>query len=200
MAVTPVTEVVQSPHVLKVFIVPDKRKGTPVFRWGQIEQPAATATGSILLSGQIAYRMSELLVAYSNMRSDIDFNSIDYQLSQDPREPQVICHSAAMYAAGLVNYPGQHGHFAEAYRGLEEMLTYEEQKPPAVVHLLREKISPAVIHKANERICPHTVLYIGDLRGEKVCFQKHSFGAASIGFLRNAERKYGTQHRLWVNA
>src|SRR3989338_1180969 len=201
MAVTPVTEVLQSPPFLKVFIVSDKRKGTPVFRWEQIERPAATAAGFILLSGQIADRVHQLLMFYGNMRSDIDFNSLDYQMSQDPREPQrIICHNAAMYAAGLVDYPNQGGHFAEAYRGLEEMLTYEKQKPPAVVHLLREKISPAAIHTANERICPHTVLYIGDLRGEKVCFQKHIFGAASIGFLRNAERKYGTQHRLWVNA
>ena len=112
MAVTPVTEVLQSPPFLEVFIVPDKRKGTPVFKWEQIEQPAATAADSIVLSGQIADRVHWLLMAYSKMRSDIDFNSMDYQFSQDPREAQVICHSAAMYAAGLVNYPGQDGHFA----------------------------------------------------------------------------------------
>ncbi len=178
----------QSPSYLRIFITASKKKGTPVFAWEQTEEPVAA--GSILLSGKIADRVQWLLRAYGSKRPNPEF--------VDPREP--FCHGAAMYAAGLTDDSAPSGHFATPYKGLEDILTYDKPQPPAVVHLLKVKIAPKEIHKANEVICPHTVLYIGDLSGREVCFQKHIDGATSIGFLRNAERKYNTTYRLWVNA
>lgn len=173
---------------LRIFIAPSKKKGAPVFVWQQIEKPVAP--DSIVLSGKIAERVQWLLMAYGSKRQDPDFF--------DVREP--VCHGAAFYAAGLIDDPAPYGHFADIYTGLEEILTYDKPQPPAVVHLLKAKIPPRKLHEANELICPHTVLYIGDLHGREVCFQKHIDGATSIGFLRNAERKYNTTYRLWVNA
>lgn len=179
------------PPYLRVFLNASGKGGKKVtsFKWEEVKEH--TAPSSIVIHGGVAGRVLELIRMYWNKRIDPEWT--------DPRDPN--CHSSAMYAAGLISssWSLQPEKFPGIYNGLEGLLTYEKPSPPAVVHLLSEKIQPDQLGRINGDNCPHSALYIGELDGKEVCFQKFGFGNVRFGFLRKTGKSYATPHRLWIS-
>lgn len=157
--------------------------------WGRVAFPDASPD-ALFIQGLLALRIFNFL--HLDMGGPTSFASY----VSDPD-----CHGAALYARGIVDFIKRISpscDFNGIYRRKPAVFTYEPQKPPVVVHLLDAKLATGGIPPFSESNTPHSVLLLGDLDGEPVCFEKRGYQHSRFSTLRAAERAYRTSYRLYA--
>jgi hypothetical protein len=111
------------------------------------------------------------------------------------------CHGAAMYVMGIIDYLKRIipiVEFKEIYQKKPAVFTYEPQAPPVLVHLLNSKLEPKDIPEFTDWSTPHSVVLLGELDGQPVCFEKRGNLKSRFSTLQAAEEIYRTKYRLYV--
>ncbi|MGE0792690.1 MAG: hypothetical protein AB7V77_00755 [Candidatus Woesearchaeota archaeon] len=172
-----------SKNIIKVFL---SNKHT--LSWKKVKEYNSNQD-SIYIRGVLANRMLKFLK--SNNRST------KYSKSD--------CHIAAFLTTGMIDYihtifPEKH--FEKIYSEKSVEVTDVPQKPPAIVHLLHDSIETLItfgVEKFSGLNIPHSVLYIGNINGKEICFEKKGVtGIASFTELKSLENAYGTKYRWYI--
>ncbi len=159
---------------------------------------------SILVHGNIASRMWDILTLYYHKTDRYGVRVIP-DLSDLQGDPD--CHGAGLYAAGVIDYIRRISpcmDFEEIYMMSSPEFTYEPQEPPVIVHLLNERLDTVSYDSFAELNTLHTVVYLGDIDGKKICFEKKGRMPAGFVTLSSTEKYYmGNEtdklYRLYVN-
>jgi hypothetical protein len=145
---------------------------------------------SLLVTGLLAWRMVRLLRIYDGKGP----NFAPYVSDPD-------CHGAAMFAMGIVDHLERLSpwvDFPRVYEKRPARFTYEPLEAPALVHLLSKELSTSGIPDFRELNTPHSVVYLGNLNGAAVCFEKRGKNPAGFATLQSTEEHYGSRLRMYV--
>ena len=171
---------------------PRRRISDPEIVWEEVERIRRgwrPDKESLYVRGELADRILQLL------QYDTDKQPFG-EFINDPD-----CHGAAMYAMGMIDQVKRISASGDL-KAIEERIgakhTYEPQRGPVLVHLLRTRLDERSLEGISETTTPHSVIYLGDIYGHKVCYEKRGKNHSRFSVMESAEEEYKTTERLYV--
>jgi len=159
------------------------------FQW-RIVDPKKCDPNSLIISGELARRMFEILNLPENMQY------------------RIICHDAALYCLGVIkeipNYVARRP-FEQIYRGRSFNFEGGPSEFPALVHYMQPELDITRLNDSCYKPDPylvHSAILLARLperspaRGQIICFEKKGVCPARFSTLDHSHRFYGESLKL----